>query len=102
VKFTSSGVVALRLEAGEENQDDIQLVVVVEDTGIGVLEGWCERIFEPFTQVDGSYTRSYEGAGLGLSIVKRLAELAHGTVRVDGRPSGGSAFRCTLWYRKSN
>ena len=91
IKFTSQGTVTLALasEAGA-------LVVTVEDTGIGISEADFERIFQPFTQVDASPRRRYEGSGLGLSLGKRLAETMGGTLTVRSQLGRGSEFTLRL------
>ena len=67
----------------------------VEDTGIGIAEAQREKIFEPFVQGDGRYTREQPGTGLGLTISRRLARLMGGDVTVSSTPGKGSCF--TLW-----
>ncbi|RNC71015.1 MAG: response regulator [Desulfuromonadales bacterium] len=101
VKFTPAGSVAVDISVQLKAGENILLVLSVTDSGVGVPEAWRERIFEPFSQVDGSFTRHYEGTGLGLSIVKRYAEMAGGEVQVAPNPPGGSAFRCTLWVKEA-
>ena len=68
----------------------------VVDTGIGIQPKDQERIFEPFEQVDNSYSRRYEGTGLGLSLTRRLVELHGGSIRVQSDLGGGSTFIVTL------
>ena len=67
-------------------------VIAVVDHGPGIPEGDRERIFDRFTQIDQSDTRSRGGTGLGLSIVKSLSEVMHGTVRVEETEGGGATF----------
>lgn len=77
------------------------LEITVEDSGVGIDEADLARLFEPFTQVDGSLARRHSGTGLGLALVRRLAELHGGTVGVASRPGAGSVFRVWLPYRES-
>jgi signal transduction histidine kinase len=71
----------------------------VSDTGIGIAEEDLPRMFVPFEQLDGSLARKYEGTGLGLSMVKRLAELHGGTVGVSSELGKGSRFTVRLPLR---
>jgi signal transduction histidine kinase len=73
------------------------LEISVADTGIGLREEDCVRIFQPFVQVDSSSTRRYQGTGLGLSLTKRLVELHRGRIWVESEGEGkGSVFRVFL------
>ncbi len=92
VKFTKDGRIDVAVRAA---QDDRGVCLSVSDTGIGIHERDREAIFEVFTQVDGSTTRSYEGTGLGLAICKQRTELMGGTISVDGELGVGSTF--TVW-----
>ncbi len=74
----------------------------VADTGIGVPEDERERVFDPFYQVDQSSTREFGGAGLGLSIVKRLIEAHHGNIRVEANDPTGAVFVVTLPAARSS
>jgi signal transduction histidine kinase len=67
----------------------------VEDTGVGIAPEMLERIFQPFVQGDGGYTRTYPGAGLGLTISRRLARMMSGDLTVESVQGEGSRF--TLW-----
>jgi PAS domain S-box-containing protein len=91
VKFTEAGGVTLTAEA-----PDGQLVLSVADTGCGIPAEQQERIFEDFTQGDGSAARKYGGTGLGLAITRRLAALLKGQVRVESEVGRGSTFTVTL------
>ncbi len=69
---------------------------VVEDSGIGIPEEAMERIFDAFYQVDGSSTRAHQGAGLGLSIVKRLVDAMGGCIEVHSAPGEGTRFHVLI------
>jgi PAS domain S-box-containing protein len=99
VKFTAAGgSVALMVEADDANK---LMRFAVQDTGIGIAAADTERIFQPFTQLDSSLARQHEGTGLGLTLVKRLAELHGGAVSVasEGVAGKGSRFTITLPWR---
>jgi signal transduction histidine kinase len=89
IKFTPQG--AIRLRAGYDPQPD-EVTVAVEDTGIGIAETDQQKIFEDFRQADDSVTRQYGGAGLGLSICRRLANMLGGRITVASRIGAGSTF----------
>jgi signal transduction histidine kinase len=91
VKFTPQGHVAVHLST-EPALTGAQLRLSVTDTGPGVPPTDRDRIFEAFVQGDGSATRSAGGAGLGLSIARRLATQMGGTLGVDDAPGGGAVF----------
>jgi PAS domain S-box-containing protein len=97
VKFTDHGAVTTRLFSPAQGQWAIQ----VADTGIGIPPEHQEMIFSPFQQVDGSPTRRRGGSGLGLSIVKQLAETMGGRVSVESRPGQGATFTVVLPIRAS-
>jgi signal transduction histidine kinase len=93
IKFTPrEGVLTLR--ARPIDSDVFRLEV--SDTGIGIDEKHLESIFASFTQVDSSTHRNFEGAGLGLALAKRIAELLGGRVGVASVPGGGSTFFAEL------
>ena len=96
LKFTNRGSIdfGYRKTNGE-------LVFYVADTGIGIPAQMKERIFERFMQADNSLSRSQEGAGLGLSIVKEFIELLGGTIHVESEEGCGSRFMFTLPYQNA-
>lgn len=97
VKFTAHGFVAIRVEGVKRDRHGMaRLLFTVEDSGIGIDREKLGRVFEPFTQADGSHTRRYQGAGLGLAIVKRLVELWGGSLDVDSAPGEGTLMAFTM------
>lgn len=92
VKFTDKGFVRLRAARESCEERSAALHFEVSDSGSGIPADMHERIFEPFTQVDGSTTRRHEGAGLGLSIARQIALLLNGNIRVESVPGEGSTF----------
>ncbi|MEX1182041.1 MAG: PAS domain-containing sensor histidine kinase [Gemmatimonadota bacterium] len=91
VAFTRRGTVGLEVTA-----DDQRVVMRVRDTGIGIPADELERIWEPFSQVEGSHTRSVNGIGLGLSVVYRLTQLLGGSVSVESVVGDGTTFTVRL------
>lgn len=98
VKFTPErGTVKLVVQT-EQQQDQLFLILSVIDTGIGIAQGDMDKLFESFVQIDSSLNRQYAGTGLGLSLVRRLAELHGGTVTVSSDVGRGSCFKVRLPY----
>ncbi|WP_297512516.1 ATP-binding protein [uncultured Caulobacter sp.] len=91
VKFTASGAVTARLAA-----DDQTLRFEIVDTGIGVTPEQQARLFQRFSQADGSIRRTFGGAGLGLAICKALVELMGGEIGLVSEPGRGSTFWVSL------
>ena len=94
-KFTSVGTIETGFHLVEPERS---ILFYVRDTGIGIPEEMLEYIFERFRQVDDSNTRRYGGAGLGLTITKKLVELMGGKIWVKSRPDFGSTFYFKLPY----
>jgi signal transduction histidine kinase/DNA-binding NarL/FixJ family response regulator len=94
VKFSSAGGEITVAAGFEEGGEALEISVI--DTGIGISEENLERIFEPFSQVDASITRRYDGVGLGLARSRQLAECLGGRIRVKSSPGEGSTFILTL------
>jgi signal transduction histidine kinase/CheY-like chemotaxis protein len=101
IKFTASGGIALRVSATEETAGTIQIRFEVGDTGIGISAEVQQRIFEAFTQGDGSTTRRYGGSGLGLAIVKELSQRMNGEFGVQSMIGVGSTFWLSLPFEKA-
>ncbi|MBN1764708.1 MAG: response regulator [Sedimentisphaerales bacterium] len=91
IKFTDTGHVHVKVSLGERNHQSF-ILFEVEDTGVGIPEDKIGRIFESFTQADGSTTRKYGGTGLGLAITRKLAGLLQGKISVSSKPGKGSVF----------
>jgi len=101
VKFTPAGEIEQVLGLEEENDGHIKLHTTVRDTGIGIPAEKLDRIFDVFQQADGSITRKYGGAGLGLSISRQIARLMGGDVWAESQVDRGSTFHFTAWMKKS-
>lgn len=95
IKFTNTGKVRVLVSVVPEN-DGSHLVIEVEDTGIGFDEGTADRLFDRFSQADGSIARRYGGTGLGLAISNSLAGLLGGALTARSIPAEGSVFRLTI------
>jgi PAS domain S-box-containing protein len=92
LKFTRAGEVVVEVAVVERGADDAALRFAVRDTGIGVTAEQLDRIFEPFTQADGSTTRQYGGTGLGLTICRQIVEAMGGKLEASSSPGVGSTF----------
>src|SRR5580704_7567696 len=96
IKFTHEGHVVLDATGTVVENGRFTLRLEVTDTGIGIPADRLDRLFKTFSQIDSSTTRHYGGSGLGLSIVKRLAELMGGEVGVRSEVGKGSCFWVTI------
>jgi len=94
-KFTSKGEVLLEVERVSADGGD-RIVFRVSDTGIGMSPEQLARIFQPFVQADDSTTRKYGGAGLGLTISRKLAQMMGGDIRVESELGKGTRFTFEL------
>ena len=92
IKFTHEGHVVLDAAGTIDDGGRVSLRIEVTDTGIGIPADRLDRLFKTFSQIDSSTTRHYGGSGLGLSIVKRLAELMGGEAGVRSESGQGSSF----------
>jgi signal transduction histidine kinase/CheY-like chemotaxis protein len=101
IKFTERGEVSLRIGRGPggPNATDDRLRIEVRDTGIGMDASALARLFQPFSQANGSMARRFGGTGLGLVITKQLVELMGGEIEVQSAAHSGSTFRVHLPLR---
>ena len=92
IKFTEAGFVHVQVDCHRPERDfgAVGLRFEVTDTGVGIPSHMLDRIFDSFTQADGSFSRKYQGTGLGLGIVKRLVALMHGEVSIESEPGRGT------------
>ncbi len=95
IKFTDRGEVAARVTVASRDAEGLVLEFAISDTGVGIPRAKRKAIFQPFTQADGSFTRRFKGAGLGLTISSQLARLMGGKIRVESKPGAGSTFYFT-------
>ncbi len=107
IKFTQEGSVLVEVEIAPlpdiANTDElIQLQFAVSDTGIGITPDKLGKIFDVFSQADGSTTRQYGGTGLGLSISRQLAKLMGGDIQVESVPGEGSQFTLTAIFSQES
>jgi PAS domain S-box-containing protein len=100
VKFTQCGSITLTVTVAEDSASHALVRFEVQDTGIGVEPAVQAKIFEAFSQADGSTSGNNGGTGLGLSIVKQLVQLMGGTVGVRSEPGQGATFWCTARLEK--
>ncbi len=96
IKFTSTGSVDVAVSSRPLEDGRIEVAFSVTDTGLGIASDDFGRLFVAFQQLEGSTSRRFGGAGLGLAISKRLTELMGGTITVDSAPGRGSTFRFTI------
>jgi two-component system, sensor histidine kinase and response regulator len=98
IKFTAAGNILLRCQKIHSNADSVELRFEVRDTGIGMTPEQLQKLFQAFTQADGSTTRKYGGTGLGLTISKHLVEMMGGYIAVESEYGKGSLFHFTTRF----
>jgi len=99
IKFTSSGEIIVSAELVEEQSEIALIRFSVKDSGIGISPEQITKLFQPFSQADGSISRQFGGTGLGLVISKRLIELMGGTMELESEAGQGSNFICTVPFK---
>src|SRR5688572_6939457 len=102
IKFTEQGAVVIRVAAVEDGAKRAVMRFEVSDTGVGISPEAQTRIFEEFSQADGSTTRKHGGSGLGLAISKQLVEMMGGSIHVESALGAGSTFWFTSAFQKQD
>jgi two-component system sensor histidine kinase/response regulator len=100
IKFTEQGSVVIRVARVEERAKNVTMRFEVSDTGAGISLEAQSRIFDEFSQADGSTTRKHGGSGLGLAISKELVEMMGGSIHVESALGAGSTFSFTSSFEK--
>jgi signal transduction histidine kinase len=98
LKFTEKGFVRITITSAAVHENEEKLTFAISDSGIGMDEKGLSTLFQPFSQVDTSFTRKYGGSGLGLMITKELVELMGGEISVQSRLGKGSTFSFTVLF----
>ncbi len=96
IKFTDSGEIYVGVEQELAGPDTARFHFTVRDTGIGIPVDQQDKIFDAFTQADGSTARKFGGTGLGLTISRRLVEIMGGRIWLDSSPGQGTTFHFTI------
>jgi signal transduction histidine kinase/ligand-binding sensor domain-containing protein/DNA-binding response OmpR family regulator len=96
IKFTHQGEIFIGVTKNTLNNDELDLLFIVRDTGIGIPEDKLSALFKAFSQVDSSTTRKYGGTGLGLIISEKLVHLMGGKINVTSKLGAGTTFSFTI------
>ncbi len=100
IKFTETGEVVVWTGLEWENEEEVMLRFTVRDTGIGIPREKQAELFQQFTQVDASVTRTFGGTGLGLAISKKLTEMMGGAIGVESQAGAGATFWFTACFAR--
>jgi len=98
IKFTEKGTVTIKVVVLEKTEKSARLRLEIVDTGIGIAQETQRKLFNSFTQADGSTTRKYGGTGLGLAIVRQLVTLMRGRLGVESEENKGSCFWAEITF----
>jgi len=98
VKFTQQGEICVSVRPAPDpaRAEQVPLLFVIRDTGIGIPAEYLAKVFDMFSQADSASTRKFGGTGLGLALSKQIVENLGGKIRVDSRPGEGSVFSFTV------
>jgi signal transduction histidine kinase/CheY-like chemotaxis protein len=101
VKFTSRGEVNVEVQPQQCTDTLLTVKFTVRDTGVGIAEDALPRLFQSFSQADGSMTRRFGGTGLGLAISRQLVQMMGGDISVETSPNRGSTFTFTIEFPRA-
>ncbi len=99
IKFTQKGSVRIFINIINQQADEVEIEIIVQDTGIGINENHIANLFEEFHQI--SINNQYGGTGLGLIYARKLANKMQGTITVKSKLGEGSTFRCFIQCKKA-
>ncbi len=100
IKFTDQGYVSVSVKHQSVSADNKKIVIIVEDTGIGISDEDKDHLFDPFWQADSSLNRKFEGSGLGLAIAYHFIELMGGNINIEDNNQRGTRFIVSLTLPK--
>lgn len=99
IKFTEKGSIYLKAFLLEQYEDSQKVLVLIEDTGVGIKQEYLDNIFDKFTQEDETVVRKFGGTGLGMSITKQLLELMGGAISVTSKKNVGTTISLTFSFK---
>jgi CheY-like chemotaxis protein len=102
IKFTENGEVKISVSSFQKDDGYWEVLLSVEDTGIGISPEAISKLFSPFTQAESSTTRRFGGTGLGLTISRSLVELMGGKIWAESSPGEGSTFYVLLSLKEAS